>query len=178
MMNFIEKIVDFLVKPINTALLLGIFLVSLFVFSFNFIPEKTLINMNLETLITFLNSYNFILFLILVISMFFLIVQSLGMLKKKYEHKRMLNKLKKQQESLFNDEYAWKILEIMYEKHPEPTKLPIQNQKVMLLSQYGLIVRASNQTYINWYEDPNNPCFPYILQTVAEEKLKEKLGKK
>ncbi|MDT0712246.1 hypothetical protein RM614_13975 [Mammaliicoccus sciuri] len=71
MMNLLDKIVDFLVKPINTAFLVGIFLVSVFVFGFNFIPDKILINMNLKTLIKFLNSYNFVLFLIIVFSMFF-----------------------------------------------------------------------------------------------------------
>lgn len=177
-MNLLDKIVDFLVKPINTAFLVGIFLVSIFVFGFNFIPDKILINMNLKTLIKFLNSYNFVLFLIIVFSMFFLIVQGIGMLLKKHEDKKILRDFKKQQENLFNDEDAWKILKIMYENHPSPTKLPNHNQKVVLLRQYGLIAMASTQIYIQWYDDPNNPEFPYILQPVSEERLKDNLDEK
>lgn len=176
-MNLLDKIVDFLVKPINTAFLVGIFFVSIFVFSFNFIPEKILFNMNLKTLIKFLNSYNFVLFLIIVFSMFFLIVQGIGMLLKKHEDRKELRNFKRQQETLFNDEDAWEILKTMYENHPNPTKLPMQNQKVILLTQYDLIIRTATQTYIQWYDDPNNPKFPYILQTVSEEKLKDNLDK-
>ncbi|MDT0712247.1 hypothetical protein RM614_13980 [Mammaliicoccus sciuri] len=105
-------------------------------------------------------------------------MQGIGMLLKKQEDKKIVRAFKKQQENLFNDEDAWEILKIMYENHPSPTKLPKHNQKVVLLSQYGLIVKASNQIYLQWYDDPNNPEFPYILQPVSEERLKGNLDEK
>ncbi|MCG2069278.1 super-infection exclusion protein B [Staphylococcus epidermidis] len=178
MSSVINKIIDILVKPANIAILAAVFLVSSFVFLLNFVPKKLMFKANLKTLVNFLDSYNFILFLVIIISMFFLIVQGVSVLMKKHEHKKMVLDIRKKQETLFNDKMAWKILETMYENHPNPTRLHMQNQKVKLLSQYGLIVRASNQSYITFYDDINNPRFPFILQTVAEDRLREKIGEK
>lgn len=88
----------------------------------------------------------------------------------------MAHYFQKQQDKLFEDDYAWGLLKIMYERHPDSTDLPIHNQKVKLLEQYALITRVSNQKLISWYDDLNDPYFPYVLQPVAEEKLKEKLN--
>lgn len=178
MSSVINKIIDILVKPVNIAFLLAVFLVSSFVFLLNFVPKKLMFKANLKTLVSFLDSYNFILFLIIIVSMFFLIVQGVSVLIKKHEHRKMVRDLRKKQETLFNDKMVWKILETMYENHPNPTRLHIQNQKVRLLSQYGLIVLASTESYIDFYDDINNPRYPFILQTVAEDRLREKIGEK
>lgn len=74
----------------------------------------------------------------------------------------------KQQDSLFQDEEALKILEELYAEHPQAVYLYMYNQKVKLLEQYGLITKATSQAIVNM----NNPHFPYILQPIAEEKLK------
>lgn len=170
MWGTINKIIDFLSKPINTTILIAIFLTSVFIFGFNFLPEEILIRMNL---LTFLNDYNYIVFIFLVGSFFFLIIQGVMMFLKKKEDKKFNEYYKKQQEELFNDPVAYRILEHLYESHPQQVRLPIQNQKVKLLSQFGLITLASTQTHLELYDDINNPMFPYILQPIAEEKLKK-----
>ncbi len=43
------------------------------------------------------------------------------------------------------------------------------NQKVKLLDQYGLITKASSQAIV----DMSDPAFPYILQPIAEDRLKK-----
>ena len=74
----------------------------------------------------------------------------------------------KQQDILFKDKEALKILADLYAKHPQAGYLYMYNQKVKLLEQYGLITKATSQAVVNM----NNPHFPYILQPIAEEKLK------
>ncbi|MDU4335066.1 MAG: hypothetical protein E7I40_08985, partial [Finegoldia magna] len=83
MSSVINKIIDILVKPANIAILAAVFLVSSFVFLLNFVPKKLMFKANLKTLVNFLDSYNFILFLVIIISMFFLIVQGVSVLMKK-----------------------------------------------------------------------------------------------
>lgn len=169
MPELIGKIIDFLSKPINISIVIAIFLTSFFIFGFNFLPEEILIRMKL---MTFLNDYNYIVFICLVGSFFFLIIQGVMAFLKKQEDKKRYEYIKEQQEKLFNDPNAYKILTHMYEHHPHQVRLPIHNQKVKLLSQFGLITLASNQTHVELYEDINNPRFPYILQPIAEERLK------
>ena len=170
MPELIGKIIDFLSKPINITIVIAVFLTSLFIFAFNFLPEEILIRMKL---LTFLNDYNYIVFIFLVASFFFLIIQGVMILLKKKEDKKFGEYIKKEHEDLFNDPDAYEILEYLYENHPEPVKLPIHNQKVKLLSQFGLIVRVSNQTMIAFYE-MDNPTLPYVLQPIAEKKLKSR----
>lgn len=152
--------------------MIAVFLTSFFIFLFNFLPEEILIRMKL---LTFLNDYNYIVFICLVGSFFFLIIQGVMASIKKKEDKKFGEYIKKQHEELFNDPDAYEILKYLYEHHPESVKLPIHNQKVKLLSQFELIVRVSNQTNVAFYE-MDNPKFPYVLQPIAEERLKKDLG--
>ena len=170
MPELIGKIIDFLSKPINITIVIAVFLTSLFIFAFNFLPEEILIRMKL---LTFLNDYNYIVFICLVGSFFFLIIQGVMSFLKKKEDKKFNEYIQEQQEKLFNDPDAYAILKHMYEHHPHQVRLPIHNQKVKLLSQFGLIILTSTQTHVEFYEDVNNPKFPYILQPIAEEKLKK-----
>lgn len=123
-------------------------------------------------LLLFLNEYNYIVFIVLVSSFFILIIQGVAGFLKRKKNKAFAYFYKEQQEELFNDHHAFQILEYMYEKHPEQVKLPIQNQKVKLLHQYGLIVLASKEVLAEWYH-LDNPHFPFVLQPVAEKKLKD-----
>lgn len=168
MPELIGKIIDFLSKPINITIVIAVFLTSLFIFAFNFLPEEILIRMKL---LTFLNDYNYIVFICLVGSFFFLIIQGVMSFLKKKEDKKFNEYVQEQHEELFNDPDAYEILEYLYANHPEPVKLPIHNQKVKLLNQFGLIVRVSNQIQAAFYE-MDNPRFPYVLQPIAEKKLK------
>lgn len=170
MTSLIGKIIDFISKPLNTTILAGIFLTSGFIFIFNFLPEEILIRMNL---LTFLNDYNYIVFISLVASFFLLIIQGITMIFKREKDKKFNKYIKKNQEELFNDEEAYKVLEFMYQRHPEQTNLPIQNQKVMLLHQFGLITRVSDGIYVEGAQNLNDPYFPFVLQPVAEKRLKE-----
>lgn len=95
------------------------------------------------------------------------------MFHKKKEDKKRHEYFKRQQEELFNDPDAYKILIYLYKHHPKQARLPIHNQKVILLSQFGLITLASTQTYPELYDDLNDPRFPYVLQPIAEQKLKQ-----
>lgn len=70
---------------------------------------------------------------------------------------------------MFQDGQALEILEELYAQHPDAVWLPMYNQKVKLLDQYGLITKASNQAIV----DMNDPAFPYILQPIAEDRLKK-----
>lgn len=171
-MEFAGKIIDFLSKPINISIVIAVFFTSFFIFLFNFLPEEILTRMKL---LTFLNDYNYIVFICLVGSFFFLIIQGILAWFKKKEDKKMDEYIKKQHEELFNDPDAYKILKYLYEHHPDSVKLPINNQKVKLLSQFNLIILVSNQANVSLHE-MDNPKFPYILQPVAESRLRKELG--
>ncbi|EJE97741.1 hypothetical protein LMA_09118 [Liquorilactobacillus mali KCTC 3596 = DSM 20444] len=73
-----------------------------------------------------------------------------------------------QQEKLFQDPEAMTILKELYRNHPNSANLPIHNQKVHLLEQFGLISKAGRFAMMT----SDNPRFPYILQPVAEERMK------
>lgn len=70
---------------------------------------------------------------------------------------------------MFQDSQALEILEELYVQHPNAVCLPMYNQKVKLLDQYGLITKASSQAIV----DMSDPAFPYILQPIAEDRLKK-----
>ena len=54
-----------------------------------------------------------------------------------------------QQDKLFEDEDAREILAQLYRCHPRASKLPMQNQKVLLLEQYQLITKAASQAVVD-----------------------------
>lgn len=164
-MNAVSKLLDIMSKPINFSILIAIFLTSTLLFSINFLPASIIKQLQLENLLL---KYNSIILVILISSFFLSIVQIISMLYKKFEDRKLQKYIKETHKNLFNDEDSLKILFYLYETHPHARELPYLNQKVRLLNQYGLIVPAMNQ----WHTNPFEPSVPYILQPIAENKLK------
>lgn len=164
-MKVLDKFVDILGKPINFNFLMASFLTSLFLLATNFLPASYLNKLHLED---FLDKYNYIVVIVLFVSFFLLVIHFTARRSKKKEDAKFNKYYSEQQDSLFQDDEALKILEELYSEHPQAVYLYMYNQKVKLLEQYGLIIKATNQAIVNM----NNPRFPYILQPIAEEKLK------
>jgi len=169
-MNVIAKILDFLSKPINFPILIAFFLTSLILTLMNFLPKGILDRLHITW---FLINYSFVIFIVLIASFFFLIVQIGAIVIKKKKDKKFGEYLRKNKDKLFEDEEALKILKVLYDRHPQACELPCLNQKVKLLQQFGLITPAIN----NWRSNQFNPTLPYILQPEAEERIKEELKK-
>lgn len=164
-MKVLDKFVDILGKPINFNFLMASFLTSLFLLATNFLPTNYLNKLHLED---FLDKYNYIVVIVFFVSFFLLVIHFTARRSKKKEDAKFNKFYSEQQDSLFQDDEALKILEELYSEHPQAVYLYMYNQKVKLLEQYGLIIKATNQAIVNM----NNPRFPYILQPIAEEKLK------
>lgn len=165
----ISKIIDLFLKPSNTGVLIGFFLTSIFIFSFNFLPENLLIRIKM---LNFLNKYTYIFVIIMIASFFLLVVQIIGMIVKKIKERKVYKFIRQQQEDLYNDPEAMRYLNHLYEHHPNAAKLPIYNQKVKMLEQYKLIHRTTNKIIATNYEI-ENPYFPFLIQPHAERKMKE-----
>lgn len=165
-MSITTKLIDLISKPINISLLVATFLTSFILFLLNFLPLSLLEKLKINNV---LNNYNHIIFIILISSFFLLIVQLTAIIYKKNEERKSHKFFRKTQNSLLKDEEALKILCYLYETHPQARELPYLNQKVKLLNQYGLIVQAVSQ----WMTTAHNPMMPYVLQPIAEEKLKK-----
>lgn len=168
-LSFFNKLLDFISKPINTTVVAALFLTSGFIFMFNFLPEQILIRMNL---LDFLIDYNFVFFIVLVGSFFFLVIQLIARYFKRKKDKAVGEYIERERENLFNDEDAYEILAYLYSKHPNPVYLPIHNQKVLLLKQYELIQRVSSGVFVEGVEALQNPRFPFVLQPISERRLK------
>lgn len=164
-MKVLDKFVDVLGKPINFNFLMASFLTSLFLLATNFLPAKYLNKLHLEV---FLDKYNYIVVIAFFISFFLLVIHFTSKRSKKKEDAAFNKYYSEQQDRMFQDDEALKILEQLYAEHPQAVYLYMYNQKVRLLEQFGLITKATNQAVVNM----NNPHFPYILQPIAEEKLK------
>lgn len=164
-----SKIIDILVNPIYKFLVIAMFLTSLLLFLFNFLPEDIL---NRTHMLGFFNQYTYILVLVMVFTFFLLIVQESAKWHKKREDKKFAEFLQNEQDKLFEDENAKMFLNQLYECHPQSVPLPRNNQKVKLLLQYQLIHQASSIQLVTAY-GANDPYFPYILQPSAEEKLRQ-----
>lgn len=166
-MKVLDKFVDVLGKPINFNFLMASFLASLFLLATNFLPANYLNKLHLED---FLDKYNFIVVIVFFVSFFLLVIHFTGRRRKKKEDAEFNKFYSDQQDSMFQDSQALEILERLYVQHPNAVWLPMYNQKVKLLDQYGLITKASSQAIVY---DMSNPDFPYILQPVAEDRLKK-----
>jgi len=164
-MKTLDKVIDVLGKPINFNIMLASLLTSLFLLATNFLPIKYLKRLHLEK---FLDNYNYIVLIVFFVSFFLLVIHISSRIAKRKKDIAFNKFYSKQQDSLFQDEEALKILEDLYAEHPRAVYLYMYNQKVKLLEQYGLIAKATSQAIVNM----NNPHFPYILQPIAEEKLK------
>ena len=156
-MKTTEKILDILGKPINFDILLASLLTSLALLATNFLPEKYLVRFHLEK---FLNDYNPYILMVFFVSLFLIIIH-FGSKKRK-----------EKKDKAFNDEDAREILAQLYRCHPRASKLPMQNQKVLLLEQYQLITKAASQAVV----DMTDPKFSYVLQPEAEQRIKKELA--
>jgi len=164
-MKTLDKVIDVLGKPINFNIMLASLLTSFVLLATNFLPIKYLKRLHLEK---FLDNYNYIVLIVFFVSFFLLVIHTSSRIAKRKKDIAFDKFYSKQQDSLFQDKEALKILEDLYAEHPKAVYLYMYNQKVKLLEQYGLITKATSQAVVNM----NNPHFPYILQPIAEEKLK------
>lgn len=161
-----SKILDIIISPTNTGILAALTFASFSIFSLNFLPERIIERINL---MSFLEKYSFISIVIFIVLGSLLIGQFMIMILKMKKRKRKQKEIKKIHEKLFSDPEALHYLLYLYKNHPNAAELPYLNQKVKILSQYGLIVQAINQ----WPTNPFDPRVPYILQSFAEERIKK-----
>ena len=164
-MKTLDKVIDVLGKPINFNIMLASLLTSFFLLATNFLPANYLNRLHLEE---FLDKYNYIVIIVFFVCFFLLVIHLTARHSKKKQDDAFRKFYSEQQEKMFQDAQAMQILETLYEQNPQAGWLPIYNQKVRLLEQYGLITPVASQAIVN----RDNPQFPYILQPIAEEKLK------
>lgn len=163
-MKNVEKVIDFLGKPINFNIILATFFTSFLLLLLNFLPPEYLVRFHIEN---FFDKYGFIVLIVFFISFFLLFLHLITNYRSKKEDKAATKFYLEQQDELFDDMDALLILVKLFQSHPNAVHLPLYNQKVKLLEQFGLITKATNQAIVNM----ENPYFPYILQPIAEEKL-------
>lgn len=168
--SIVTKILDFLAKPRNFSVLVSIFLISLAMYSLNFLSEQILINLKIND---FLNGFSFIIFLFLVGTFFLILVQVVYFFGGKIDSFLKNRRFKEVQKEVFEDEDCFKILKEMYEEHPNSVDYPIDHYCVRLLSQNKLIVLASRSGYMGY---SGKQIFPYILQPETVKMLKKKLN--
>ncbi|MDN6034490.1 MAG: superinfection exclusion B family protein [Lactococcus lactis] len=165
-MKVLDKFVDVLGKPINFNFLMASFLTSLFLLATNFLPVQYLNKLHLEV---FLDKYNYVVIIVFFVSFFLLVIHFTARRSKKKEDAAFNKFYSEKQDDMFQDYQSLEILEELYREHPDAVRLPMYNQKVKLLEQYGLITKASSQAIVNM----RRPTFPYILQPIAEDRLKK-----
>lgn len=166
-LDTIDKLINMLGNPIAFFFTLATFLSSLCILLAGFLPYSFLKRMHY---IDIYDKYGGTIFIIVVVSFFFLIVQSGMICVKRKRDKEFCEYFIKQQNNLLKDPDAIDILKYLYATHPNARLLSYNNQKVRLLEQFELIIKTVNTAYM---DDINNPLFPYILQPKAEEKIKE-----
>lgn len=114
------------------------------------------------------NKYGGIIFIIVIVSFFFLIVQFEMRKEIEKQDEEKSKELFKKQCELFKDEEAFKILCFLYSKNPEAEWLSENNQKVQLLKEYKLIM-----TGVPREPTPMDPYVLYVLTPLAEEMMKK-----
>lgn len=164
----LTKILDFIFKPMNFIIVIAIFLTSITVYLLNFLPEKILEIMKIEG---FLEDFSFYIFLIVVITFFLLLVQGIYLAGKKIKEYVGNRRYKKHQKEVFQDEYCFKILEDMYEQHPQSMMFPEDNQCIKLLRQYNLIVRPHNTGIMTRM---GSQRYHYVLQPETVKMIKQR----
>lgn len=164
----INKLLEKLLNSFGTlSITTTFFLTSLCFLGTNFLPNKYLERLHLKT---FLNNYDSVFVIIFFVSFFLLILSGLYHLKEKHNQKIILKFKKEQQDRLFNDLEALKILYILQYYNPNPAWINYTNQRILQLKQFDLIIQATNCIPM---ENINDTRIPYILQPIAEEKLKQ-----
>src|SRR5699024_3149483 len=126
---------------------------------------------NLMKIEDFLESFSFYIFLIVVVTFFLLLVQGLYLAVEKIKEYRSNKRYKEHQEEIFEDEHCIKILEHMYEKHPESVMYPADNQCIKLLSQYNLILRPHTSGVIT---RTGSQRYYYVLQPETVKMIKQR----
>ena len=140
-MKTLDKVIDVWGKPINFNIVLASLLTSFFLLATNFLPIKYLKRLYLEK---FLDNYNYIILIVFFVSFFLVVIHISAQISKRKKDIAFNKFYYKQQDSLFQDEEALKILEKLYAIHPKAGWLHIYNQKVQLLEQYGLITASGS----------------------------------
>lgn len=122
----------------------------------------------------FLNRYGWTLPIVFMFTTISLMVGIISGSLQKNRDKQIDSQLTKIRDELLEDELALVYLNKLLDAHPNACELPFKNQKVILLERYELIVRVSSQQYIFNWNQLSNPTLPYVLQPIAEHKLKNK----
>lgn len=166
-MRVLKKIIDKILSSFSTiSILIAINLTSLLLLLVNFLPNIYLERLHL---VNFFNNYCFIVVIVFIISFFLSIWSGICFVHKKYQDKKFNEYYTNVQDDFFKDPEALKILYELHHASPDPVRFNMMNQKIKLLNQYGLITSATNTVAVT---DINKPMVPYILQPIAEEKLK------
>lgn len=154
----------------DPRIVLSVFIGSILILLMNLIPVDIL---NKFSILNWLPTINHIVFFMLLISLFVGLYHIIVYIHKKYieyeenkKSKEKIEEIKQAQEELFNNKDAMKVLKKIYDSHPDAEYLCIHNQKVLLLEQYFLIKRTTEEVYRNKFA-------PYVLQPVAEKRLNE-----
>ncbi|MEG2292787.1 MAG: super-infection exclusion protein B [Carnobacterium sp.] len=170
-MGTIDKAIDFLNNPLNKGVLWAGGIISFILLLCNVLLSSD--NLKLLFIDSLLDKYGWTLPLIFLFCIVFLIVGFVSGKIKQKEDKKFEDHMNTTREDLFTDKDALLYLNRLFKNHPNPCKLPQLNQKVKLLEQYGLIAKASNQILVYSQDEIENPYFPYILQPIAEKRLKK-----
>ena len=166
-LSVLKKIIEKILSSFSTmSLLIAVNWTSLLLLLANFLPNIYLERLHLAN---FFNNYCYIVVIVFIISFFLSIWSGICFVRKKYQDKKFNEYYTKCQDDFFKDPEALKILYELWQASPDPVWFSMMNQKIKLLKQYGLIANAANQVAV---ANINNPMVPYILQPVAEEKLK------
>ncbi|MFB9973950.1 hypothetical protein FPQ10_08295 [Allobacillus sp. SKP2-8] len=174
-MNTFGKIIDFLNNPISYRLIFATVFTSGILLSLSLLPLKYLERVNL---VQFYSEYGYTVLIVFLFSIFILIIQLGSVIEEKRKDGKLKKQINKQQKDLINDPIAYSYLLELYRVHPEPALLPIYNQKVKLLEQYGLIIKATNQYPVYDPIELFNPEIPYILQPKTEKEIQKRLNDK
>lgn len=161
----VTKILEYLSKPINFSILISLFLISGVVYLLNFLSDEILIQLKIYD---FLNNFSFIIFLILISTFFLILVQLVYYIGRKIDKKIKVKRFKKLQKKVFEDQDCKKVLLQMYQQHPNSVDCPVDNYCIKMLSQYNLIVLASNMGHMGYNGEQ---IFPYVLQAETVKKL-------
>lgn len=165
-MKIFDRVVEVLGKPISVSTVLAVFVSSLLVLLANFIPVKYLKMLHVDG---YLFKYNYIFLLVCLVSLILILIYIFFGFFEFVQKKRFAKYVSKQQDKLFKDADAFDILNCLYSNHPRAVHLYQNNQKVRLLEYFNLITKVNSFTV----SDPNDPEFAYILQPIAEDRLKK-----
>lgn len=169
-----EFFTEILTKPIRYGVLVATLLTTLILFLFPYsLPSEMIFG---SSLLTFLDKYSGIIFIVFIASFFLLICQAIPDLYNRFQRRKNVEGVKKIQEDLYKEPDVQQILLRLYRANGAPVSLVKNHQKVKLLEQYHMIVRVSDTIIFSGY-DLDNAEFPYILQFETEKRIRKHLDK-